>query len=320
MQDLNDLYYFAEVVRHGGFAQAGRVLGQPKSKLSRHVTHLESTLGVRLIERTSRRFTVTELGQAFYEQCRAVVQGAEDARALVIAAQGEPQGQVRMSCPSGMMETMRPLFANFLARYPKVRLQVIETNSPVNLIEQRVNLALRVRKSLGNDQRLTVRVLGVSRPTLVGSPEFAERVSGKPISILTELPTLGIDENAAEQTWDFTDPAGRIVSVRHVPRLSCSDYSLLRECAMAGLGIAVLPDHLCRNELESRTLVRLFPDWSVGERIVHIVFTGRHGLPAAVRALVDHLVAEFEKGAWAEGAGPRFQRSPIGTKKADSLG
>jgi DNA-binding transcriptional LysR family regulator len=122
MQDLNDFYYFAEVVAHGGFAAAGRALNIPKSKLSRRIAQLEQRLDARLIERSTRRFRVTEVGQAFYERCRTLLMDAESAEAVVAEARGEPQGVVRFSCPIGLVEPLQPLIAAYLEDHPKVRL------------------------------------------------------------------------------------------------------------------------------------------------------------------------------------------------------
>lgn len=146
--DLNDLAYFAEVVNHGGFAAAGRALREPKSKLSRRVSGLEERLGLRLIERSSRRFRVTETGQEFYERCRAMLAAAEQAEALVLEAQAEPHGRIRFSCPTGMVAPVSDLITSFLARFPKVRIQLVATDRGVDLIDERIDLALRVRTEL----------------------------------------------------------------------------------------------------------------------------------------------------------------------------
>src|SRR3954453_17995785 len=148
MQDLNDYALFAAVILHGGFASAGRAVGMPKSTLSRRIATLEARLGIRLIERSSRRFRVTEIGQAFNDRCRAMLAEAEQAEALVVQAQSEPQGQVRFSCPHGLVEVLSSGLPAFLARYPKVRLQVIATDRAVDLIAERIDLALRVRIEL----------------------------------------------------------------------------------------------------------------------------------------------------------------------------
>src|ERR1700730_2972225 len=126
--DLNDYVYFAEVVAHGGFAAAGRALRQPKSKLSRRIAGLEARLGVRLIERSSRRFRVTEVGQSFYERCRAMLLEAEQAEGVVVEAQAEPPGRTRVSSRSVLREVIAARVPPFLAVYPKVRLQVLASD------------------------------------------------------------------------------------------------------------------------------------------------------------------------------------------------
>ncbi|HEX9447276.1 MAG TPA: LysR family transcriptional regulator, partial [Dongiaceae bacterium] len=128
MQDLNDLFFFAEVVAHGGFAAAGRALRQPKSKLSRRVAQLEERLGVRLIERSSRRFRVTEIGQSYYAHCRTALAEVARAEAAVAQAQAEPKGLIRVSCPIGLMEPIGEILPDFMTRHPKVKVQILATN------------------------------------------------------------------------------------------------------------------------------------------------------------------------------------------------
>jgi DNA-binding transcriptional LysR family regulator len=298
MADLNDYIYFAEVVAHGGFAPAGRALRQPKSKLSRRVAGLEARLGVRLIERSTRRFRVTEVGQAFYERCRAIMLEAEQAEAVVAQAQAEPHGRVRFSCPTGLVETLSPSLPAFLARYPKVRLQVVTIDRGVDLIAERIDVALRVRTALTSDAALTMRSLGRSRRILVASPAFANR-AGPDIAGLATLPTLSTNDDSGEITWHLEGPGGAARAISHEPRMTCGDFTAVRVAAAAGMGVALLPDHLCRHALASGALVRLFPDWRGQEGIVHLVFTTRRGLPPAVRALIDHLVETFPADALA---------------------
>jgi DNA-binding transcriptional LysR family regulator len=294
--DFNDYAYFAEVVAHGGFAAAGRALRQPKSKLSRRVAGLEARLGVRLIERSSRRFRVTEVGQSFYERCRAMQREAEQADAVVAEAQAEPHGHIRFSCPTGIVELVSAIVPSFLSRFPKVRLQIVASDRAVDLIEERIDIALRVRTALTGDAALTMRSLGHSRRILVASPGLAARV-GDEIGLLVRLPTLGTSDDAGEISWQLETADGRTQQLRHEPRMSCGDFAAVREAAVNGLGIALLPDHACRDAMKSGRLVQVLPDWRGQAGIVHLVFTTRRGLPPAVRALIDHLAANFPREA-----------------------
>lgn len=289
--DLNDLAYFAEVVAHGGFAAAGRALREPKSKLSRRIAALEQRLGLRLIERSSRRFRVTDTGQAFYERCRAMLHEAEQAEALVVQAQAEPHGLIRFSCPTGMVEPISGLVSAFLARYPKVQLQIVATDRAVDLIDERIDLALRVRAALTSDAALTMRSLGFSTRILVASPPMASRVAS--IEQLGALPLLATSDDAHTVNWYLEGTEGRATTLRFEPRMGCSDMAAIRQAAIDGIGIALLPDHVCQDALLSGSLVRVLPEWHGQRGIVHLVFTTRRGLPPAVRALIDHLATNF---------------------------
>jgi len=291
--DLNDYAYFAEVVAHGGFAAAGRALREPKSKLSRRIAGLESRLGLRLIERSSRRFRVTDTGQAFYERCRAMLAEAEQAEALVMQAQAEPHGRIRFSCPTGMLEPISGLISSFLARYPRVRLQLVATDRAVDLIEERIDLALRVRASLTSDAALTMRSLGVSTRILVASPQLASQVAS--IEQLAFLPALATHDAADDLEWHLEAEDGRKHIVRVEPRMGCEDMASVRRSAIDGLGVAILPDHVCRDALDAGLLVRVLPAWRGLQGIVHLVFTTRRGLPPSVRALIDHLATGFPR-------------------------
>ncbi|ATW03888.1 LysR family transcriptional regulator [Sphingorhabdus sp. YGSMI21] len=291
--DLNDFAYFAEVVTHGGFAAAARVLHEPKSKLSRRIARLEERLGLRLIERTSRRFRVTDVGQAFYERCRTIQLEAEQAEALVMQAQSEPNGLVRFSCPTGMIELVSDLVGSFLKRYPRMRLQLVATDRAVDLIGERIDLALRVRVALTSDAELTMRSLGSSTRILVAHPAMAAGLND--CAQLARLPILATNDTDGETEWHLEAEDGRTETCRHEPRLGCSDMAAVREAAIAGLGVALLPYHVCLQALSDRRLVRALPDWRGQKGLVHLVFTTRRGLPPAVRALIDHLAAGFPR-------------------------
>ncbi len=291
--DLNDYAYFAEVVAHGGFAPAGRALREPKSKLSRRIAGLEERLGLRLIERSSRRFRVTDTGLAFYDRCRAIMAEAEQAEALVMQAQSEPHGRIRFSCPTGMLEPISALISSFLAKYPKVRLQLVATDRPVDLIAERIDLALRVRAALTSDAALTMRTLGLSTRILVAAPRLASQMAD--VAQLAALPTLATSDDADDLEWQLESEDGGTRAVRIMPRMGCADMMAVRQAAIDGLGVAILPDHVCREALSDGRLVRVLPAWHGLKGIVHLVFTTRRGLPPAVRALIDHLAAGFQR-------------------------
>ncbi len=274
----------------------GRALRIPKSKLSRRVAQLERHLGARLIERTSRRFRLTQIGEAFHEQCRQVVGAAERAQALVASSLAEPAGTIRFSCPTGLVEIISPLVPSFLTLYPRANLQIVAVDRPVDLIAERIDVALRVRVKLETDAAMIMRTLGYSRRILIANPALANRISSSNIASLVDLPTLSSSDESAEVTWKLEGPDGRTHARTHKPRVSCGDFTAVRAAAGAGLGVALLPDHACAEALRSGVLVRVFPEWQGEKGIVHLVFTTRTGLPVLVRAWIDHLAAAFAEG------------------------
>jgi DNA-binding transcriptional LysR family regulator len=293
--DLNDLYYFCEIVRHGGIAAAERATREPKSKLSRRLANLEDRLGVRLVERSTRRFRVTEVGQTFYQHCSNMVLEAQQAQAVVAGIKERPSGSVRFSCPTGMLETVTPILSSFLAAYPDVSLDVVTSNAPTDLIGQRVDVALRVRFSLGGDASLTMRALASSRRILVATPLIAAQIDGETDpECLTHVPSLAFGADDAPGVWRLVGPDQRERTVHLNPRLTCGELFVLRAAAVAGLGVALIPDHFCQDELHDGRLVRLLPDWYKQPGLVHLVFTTKRGLTPAVRALIDHLVIGFK--------------------------
>ena len=296
MLDLNDLYFFAGVVKHGGFSPASRALGVAKSRLSKHVARLEHRLGVRLIERTTRRFKVTEPGEILFEQANAVVASADAAESLMASARSEPGGLVRVSCPPGLARHLEAVLPDFLKSYPHVRVHVTVVNRAVDLIDERIHVAIRVRTNLDTDPLFTVRVLGTVRSVLVASPAFAaglDRAFG--VDDLGTVDTLVHSDLGGTSLMRLTGPDGRTVDISHEPRLSFGDFDVLRRLAVDGMGLALLPKDFCIDELATGALVRVLPQWATPEAIVHAVFTTRQGLPPAVRAFLDRLARDFPK-------------------------
>lgn len=170
MQDLNDLALFAAVVRNNGFSAAARDLNIPKSKLSKHVARLEEQLGVRLLERSTRKLRVTEIGRVFYEHCQSLLDGVAVAEAEIAAVKAEPTGTVRLACPLGFTPMLADILPAFHRRYPGVRLLITATNRRIDLIEERIDVALRARDQLDTDNQLIIRRFGEVRQRLAASP------------------------------------------------------------------------------------------------------------------------------------------------------
>lgn len=302
MQDLNDLYFFAQVVEHGGFAAASRATGVPKSKLSRRIALLEERLGVRLLHRSTRRFSVTEVGRVYYRHCLAVVSEAQTAQDAVDSVQAEPRGTVRLSCP--VMLARGPLarvVTRFMAEHPRVRVHVEVTNRRVDVIEEGLDLAIRVRQPPIEESELILKKLGVSRGLLVASPALLDRL-GRPQGPdeLDRFDSLDMVRATGEHIWHLTGPDGTVRKVAFSPRLECDEMVVLRRAALDGLGIVQLPDWLVGDDIAAGRLESVLPEWKHPEGLFHAVFPTRRGLVPAVRLFLDALGEAFHAQELAE--------------------
>ncbi len=295
MQDLNDLYYFAMVVDHGGFAAAERALGIPKSRLSRRITQLESDLGVRLLQRSTRRFAVTDVGNSVYRQAQTMLAEAQAAREVVERLSAEPRGVVRVSVPVGLAQQQMPmLLPEFMARYPEVRLQLHVSNRRVDLINEGFDLALRVRSKLDDDGGLVMRSFGQIQELLVASPKYLDGM-GRPAEPeqLAGHVTLSISEDEVRQRWELHGPGDEVRKVELKPRVSGFDFPMLRSLAEQGVGITLLPETLCAQQVRDGLLEVVLPEWRLPQGIVHVVFASRRGLLPAVRVFIDYLAEKM---------------------------
>ena len=292
MQDLNDLYLFAAVVSHGGFSAAARALQTPKSRLSKRVSHLEAELGIRLLERSTRMVRLTDAGRAFYDECKTVLASVATAEALVGERLLEPRGIVRVACPPALARrVLAPVLPGFTARYPDIRVLVHTLNRPVDLVEERFDVALRARSQFGNPD-LTVRVLGRGADILVAAPDLPNLDGIATPAHLPQVPILSPFGTDAVQTWRLVGPADQTAEVAVEPRIVCDDFDVILQAVCAGQGVALLPEFVCHAALRTGALTRVLPNWATPEILVHLVFPSRQGLPRSVRAFIDHVAAE----------------------------
>ncbi len=291
MNDLNDLYYFAMVVEHSGFAAAERALGIPKSRLSRRISQLETDMGARLLQRSTRRFAVTDVGQSVYRHAQSMLAEASAAREVVDRLSAEPRGLVRASVPVSIaQESMPRLLPEFLAKYPKVRVQLHVNNRRVDVINEGFDVAIRVRSKLDDDGSLVMRSFGQIQELLVASPKYLDR-AGRPRDPgeLANHTTLSMSEDDARQRWDLHDANGEVRRVELKPLIAGFDFPMLMALAKQGMGITLLPETICAEAVRKGELEVVLPNWRLPMGICHAVFASRRGLLPAVRMFIDYL-------------------------------
>jgi len=294
--DLNDYFYFVHIVEKGGFSAAARALGVPKSRLSRHLGALEERLDTRLIQRTTRHFKVTPVGEVLYQYTRDLITGMENAEAAVKRKQNALSGQVTLSCSVGVAQfAVKEILARFLADNPLVTVAQQVTNENIDPVAAGVDLCIRGHTGRLPDSSLIQRKLATVQWNLFAGTDYEDRngVIGTP-GQLADHATLALGWQAPRGKWFLEHLSGERVAVEITPRLKSEDMSTLKEAAIRGLGVAALPAYTCRDEIRSGRLRRVLPDWHAGMAQLSLLQPSRRGTSPPVQALLDFLVEELE--------------------------
>lgn len=294
--ELKDVYFFVQVVDRGGFTSAGESLRVPKSTLSHRVRELEAVLGVRLINRTSRQFGMTDVGAEFYQYALQMLQTADQAEEFVRQRLNEPSGTIRITTAVEIAQfALRDLIPTFLNRYPKVKIVEIATDRLVDMVAEGFDLALRGHVASLQNSTLVQRNIASVPWYLFASPEYlwgAGEITD-PLS-LSEHSTLAMDRQGAD-VWKLKGPGGGEADVPIDPRFLSNNMIALKEAACANLGVAALPGYMCREEIASGRLRQILPGWIAADARMSALMPYRNGLLPAVRSLVDFLAAEVPK-------------------------
>ena len=290
--DLNRIRLFARVVEAGSFTAAARDAGVPKSSVSRALAALERDLAVRLIHRTTRRLRPTEAGRAYYESVSRALAGIDDATATVSELQDTPRGMVRLTAPTDLGDRLlTPILVGFAARYPEVRVDVVLTQRFVDLVHEGIDLALRVGR-LG-DSRLVARPLGTARAGVFASPRYLER-RGAPrtVTALAEHECVLFQSSSGRAVWKLVGPRGaETVEVRGA--INANDHHLVREAAVAGQGLALLPIVACAGRDDASDLRRVLPRHAAEGPPLHLVYPSARLVPKRVALLRDQILQEM---------------------------
>jgi len=292
MHDLNDLYIFSQVVEHNGFTGAAQALGVARSSICRRVGQLEERLGIRLVQRTTRHFAVTDLGMEFHGYCVKMVAEAKAAYDRVACARARPAGMIRLSCPPIIAQLLvGPLIPLFVEKTPEVRIAMEATNRKVD-IEENFDLCIRIRQVPSEDSGLIMRSLGIVQQVLVASPGFLES-HGRPTSPAeaAKMPSLSYASFQGPHVWKLVHPDEQEINIRHEPTLIADDMTLVRQAAVHGLGIAQLPLAACLDDLRQGDLEIVLPEFLAPLCEIQVVFPSRRGMLPAVRSFIDFLSA-----------------------------
>ena len=294
MLDLNDFFYFVHVVERRGFTAASRSLGVPKSTLSYRIQQLETDLGVRLLNRTSRHFGPTQAGEEFYQQALKMLRTAEDAESSVRQRVKEPSGVVRFTASIAVAQFALPdILMDFVRDFPKVNLVEHVTNEQVDLLSENFDLAVRAHSGSLPDSTLVSRTLADAPWIIVGGTKALKKMDlpRKPQD-LEQYPSLFLHRPNMPPAWRLRAQARAQrdeIVLPLAPRLVSNDMSTLKRAAIEGLGVVALPAYVCKKELRSGELTRILPGWLAENSTITALLPHRRGLLPAVRTFLDHL-------------------------------
>lgn len=282
--DFNEIVVFARIVQLGSFSAAASSLGIPKSTVSRRVAELEERVGARLLQRTTRKLNLTDVGRTYYEHCSRIVVELEEAQLAVSQLQSTPRGLLRVTIPL-TFSVVGPVVTEYLARYPDVQVEVVCTDRRVDLIDERFDLAVRVGHI--PDSTLVSRKLGSVRRILLAAPKVMERMKGvkEPVDLERHPSIIFAPEG---NVWTLTSGA-KSAEITLRPRLVVNDYDMLRTVACAGFGVALLPEYQCLEELKSGRLRRILDTWAAPAIPVVAIYPSTRHLSPKVIAFVELL-------------------------------
>src|SRR5215475_8412018 len=299
MDRVTSMSAFAKVVSTGGFSAAGRTLSMSPSMVSAHVQALEDRLGVRLLNRSTRKVSLTEVGHAYYERCLQILAEADDADQIAQALQSSPRGTLRLNTSVAIPPFLAPVVAEFTALYPEVTISMTMTDRMIDMVEEGFDLA--VRNMMVPDSSLISRRVATYRFVVVGAPSYlaAHGVPKQP-SDLTQHNCLIYSQSAWGNEWRFAGPDGEL-SVPVSGNLHANSDNALRLAAVHGQGLALVPSYLVIDEIKSRRLVPVLTEFLQGDHAINAIYPHRRHLSAKVRSFIDLLARRFrDDPAWAD--------------------
>jgi DNA-binding transcriptional LysR family regulator len=298
--DLNDIVVFTKVVETKSFTGAADALGLPKSTVSRKLAQLEERLGVRLVQRTTRKLALTDIGEAYYERCSRIVADLASAEQLVTDMQATPRGRLRVTATVDFStQYVGSIVSDFLTAHPDINVELEATDHMVDLIEDGFDVALRFSMGPLPESTLIARKLCDIQLVLVASPAYLA-ARGTPASIedLDEHDHVLFTPVTRNQTWTIQNGSTSHEFGRPA-RFASNNYGAVRDVAVAGGGITLMSDFMVTDELASGKLVRVLSEWSSAPIEVHAVYPARQNLPPRLTLFLDHMAKSLNPPPWA---------------------
>jgi len=292
MEGFSAIPVFVAVVESGGFSPAAKLLGISKSAVSKRINLLEQNLGVKLLHRTTRKISLTEAGEHFFEHATIANNAAKDAEDAVAQLQGEPQGRLRINTPMSFGRLhIAPFIPAFLKRYPKISIDMVMSDEVIDLVGSGFDVAIRSGKLA--DSSLIARKLVPLRSVLCASPEYLEQ-QGHPqqLSDLKQHNCILFSYSSDLKEWTF-NKNGQSQAVEIKGNYQVNNSEALKEALLQSIGIGRLPTFVAGTEIKAGRLIPLFPEYDMSEQSIYAVFLERQYMPAKVRAFLDYAIEYF---------------------------
>ena len=293
MIDLNDIAMFVQVVHCGSFAEAARRLGMPPNTVSRRIQQLETRLGTRLLQRSTRKLTLTSAGQGFHERCVGAVDDLLEAGQDLITGSSEPSGRVRVAAPADFFDFFEMAWVSeFLTAYPRVRLDFVLSDAKADLIAEQIDVAFR-GGPLRDSGYVGRQILDPRSVGMVASPDYlAARGSPRTLQDLASHDCVISAHPGGHATWHLIGPKGE-EEIQVTGRFSGNTAQSLRKAAVAGLGIALLPPLMAKLEVDAGVLVPVLPQYQPNGYGLNVLYPSRRQLPLAVSAFIDLVIEKL---------------------------
>ncbi|MFQ3170625.1 MAG: DNA-binding transcriptional LysR family regulator [Oleispira sp.] len=295
MLDLNKLAVFISVVDEGSFTAAGKSLNVPKSRISRMVADLENNLGARLLQRSTRQISLTQVGADYYNNCKHLVTEIMDVHTVISDRQDYPHGVLRISVP---MVIDSGILGRFVTRfqkiYPDVRIEISHTDRQVNLIEEKFDLGLVMGKL--PESSLVARTVAETESIICASPEYLAQLG--PLNSpedLAKLDVVKIGKGMSDETYEFFHTSGKSISVKVKPNIVTNHITAAMNSIVQGAGVGVVPMFMAGEHILSGRMIPLYPDWQLKPEPISVVYPSRQYLSLKVRKFIDFLVKEVEE-------------------------
>ncbi|NQZ24025.1 MAG: LysR family transcriptional regulator [Colwellia sp.] len=291
---LDGIAIFVQVVQSKSFVNAAEKMNHSTSYISKEVSKLETRLGVRLLHRTTRTLSLTSEGEVYYQQCQQIIEDALQVESSISGRQQIPQGRLKLSCPVGIgVSRIRPILAEFLAKYPKITLDIDLNDHKVDLVADGFDIVIRAAVQLEDSSLISRRFMNSTSLTLA-SPEYLKN-HGTPMhpEELVDHQMISYRNLKTPETWHYTTKSGHKTQTHVTSRVSCNNSEMMISLCLAGQGIIRMPLFNLREEVESGKLIPLFEDLMPINIGVYLVYPSKKNMPAKLRCFIDFIMEKL---------------------------